>query len=63
MSNGGGLDLQIGHVLGVFGAFEALSEQTQPAILSKFETVAAVDRDDPRASGRRLRLRIESLLI
>jgi hypothetical protein len=59
----GGLALQIGHVLGVFAAYEALSEQAYPADFSTIESAVALDHHDPQASGRRLRLRIESLLI
>lgn len=63
VTNVSGLDMQIGHMLGVFGAFEALGEHYQPATFSAFEAADAVDHDDPQAGGRRLRLRIESLLI
>jgi hypothetical protein len=63
LTNGGGLDLQIGHVLDVFAAVATLSEPAEPAILSTREIAVAADHDDPQASGRSLRLRIESLLI
>jgi hypothetical protein len=63
VTNGGGLDLQIGHELGVFGAIAPLGHHTEPTILSTLDAGVAVDRDDPQTSGRRLRLRIESLLI
>ena len=63
VTTSGGVDLQIGHVLDVFGFVAALSEPTAPTILSTLEIAVAADHDDPQASGRRLRLRIESLLI
>jgi hypothetical protein len=63
VTNGGVLDLQIGHVLGLFGAFESVGDRHEPSVLCDVESLPSVDHDDLRASGRRLRLRIESLLI
>ena len=63
VTSGGGVDLQIGHELGVLAACEVLCEQVQssnlPAIASKLANI----QDDAQASGWGLRLRIESLLI
>jgi hypothetical protein len=63
VTNGGSLDLQIDHVLGVFAACETLSQHILCRNLSPHDSEANADRDDGQSSGRRLRLRIESLLI
>lgn len=60
----GGLDLQIGHVLGVFATVDTLVAQARPAMLSQLDQeFAAAGLSERSLSGRSLRLRIESLLI
>jgi hypothetical protein len=63
VTNSGGLDLQIDHVLGVFAACETLSPHVLCGDVSYNDPGADADHDDAQSSGRRLRLRIESLLI
>jgi hypothetical protein len=63
VTNGGSLDLQIDHMLGVFAACETLSQSIRVANFSNNDAAIGIEQDDPLSSGRRLRLRIESLLI
>ncbi len=63
VTSGGGIDLQIGHELGVFSACDVLCEHVQSSNSPAIDLTLANRDEDPLASGWRLRLRIESLLI
>jgi hypothetical protein len=63
LTNQGGLELQIGHVLDLFKAVEASNTATTLLAMSALEPLPAGDEVNLHLSGHALRLRIESLLI
>lgn len=63
VTNHAGLDLQIGHVLGMFAVVQILIEPPYAELSLSAETHVASTDHGPPLSGRTMRLRIESLLI
>jgi hypothetical protein len=63
LTNHAGLDLQLGHVLGLFAAAGEIVEPTNATLSSPDRAAVTFEQHGPPSSGRSLRLRIESLLI
>jgi hypothetical protein len=61
--NQAGLDLQIGHVLGMFAVVEMLVEALVAETSSPAELAITSAQHGSPLNGRSMRLRIESLLI
>jgi hypothetical protein len=63
LTNHAGLDLQLGHVLGLFEAAGVVDELPIAVLSSPDKAAVTFDQHGPPSSGRSLRLRIGSLLI